>query len=421
MLMWSRSLILSYSYVYPISAGISSQLRVMASPALDVAGGKDGPTFHSPNRSSFSSIRTVGTPTTPREQRKQRDGYIQRSMSPVSDLQNQCSAARLAESAAILLRSQLDQTYSLNDGYRMPAMGFGTFSNTDTPENMGNACYTALEVGYRALDCAEAYKNESAVGDALHRAFKDGICTRDEVFITSKVWQTNHEPKRVREACLHTLENLGVAYLDMYLMHWPLAWEYTNIECDPLVPTDSQGRVLMATAGCSIHETWRAMEELVNDGLAKSIGVSNFSSVQLADLMTYARIIPAVNQIECHPMLQQHNLRKMCANYKICTVSYAPLGRPGNITESDPVLMQHHVVVQIAKAHDISAAQVLLQWQLRHGLATVPKSSNVAHMQDNLNCMDKQISSEDMAALDGICENHRFCNKPWCAGVNVFD
>jgi diketogulonate reductase-like aldo/keto reductase len=384
-------------------------------PDMTGAPGHGGGTMRSlsPGPTGLPGVFPPGTPG--------HRGGIMRSLSPVSDMRKQCSAAGLSEKAAIALKLRLDRTISLNDGYRMPAMGFGTFSNTDAPAEMGNACYAALEAGFRALDCAEAYKNEGAVGDALHRALKDGLCTRDEVFITSKVWQTNHEAKRVREACLHTLENLGVTYVDMYLVHWPLAWEYTNVECDPLVPTDESGRVLMSTSGCSIHETWRAMEALVDDGLAKSIGVSNFSSVQLADLMTYARILPAVNQVECHPMLQQHNLREMCAHNNICVISYAPLGRPGNLSENDPVLMQHETVVQIAKARGISAAQVLLQWQMLHGLATVPKSTNVSHMRDNLNCMDQRISVDEVAALDRIGEVHRFCNKRWCAGVNVFD
>jgi diketogulonate reductase-like aldo/keto reductase len=177
----------------------------------------------------------------------------------------------------------------------------------------------------------------------------------------------------------------------------------------------------MSASGCSIHETWRAMEALVRDGLVKSIGVSNFSSVQLADLMSYANIKPAVNQIECHPMLQQRNLREMCEYLDICVVSYAPLGRPGNLAEGDPVLMQHETVAQIAKSYGISAAQVLLQWQMLNGLATVPKSTNVAHMRDNLNSMETPISMDDLETLNDITDTHRFCNKKWCAGVRVFD
>ena len=351
-------------------------------------------------------------------------GMHGRALSPSSDMRQECSAAAISEQAAVRLISALEQTYSLNDGYCMPALGFGTFSNTDSPDDMAAAVFTALEVGYRHLDCAESYKNEAAVGRSLERSFKEGVVTREDVFVTSKVWQTNHKPEHVRQACKNTLKNLGLTYLDMYLVHWPMAWEYTGVECEPLIPVDAAGRVRMSTSGCSIQDTWRAMEKLVDDGLVKSIGVSNFSSVQLADLLTYCAIKPAVNQIECHPLLQQRNLREMCALNRIHVVSYAPLGRPGNLREGDPVLMQHPTVQRIADARGVTPAQVLLQWQVKHGLAAVPKSANVARMTENLQSMvgkGRTMDEEDVAALDAIAERHRFCNKRWCAGVMVFD
>ena len=356
--------------------------------------------------SGFSPINSPGN----------RGGILGR-LSPA----DQCSAAVKSEKAAQSLILRLNRTMPLNDGYCMPALGFGTFSNVDSPDEMEDAVYNALEIGYRSLDCAEAYKNEEFIGKGLRRALKDGIVSRESVYITSKVWQTNHEAKRVREACLNSLKCLGLAYLDLYLMHWPIAWEYTNTECEPLIPLDENGRVAMSKSGCSIHETWRAMEALVSDGLVKSIGVSNFSSVQLADLMTYAKILPSVNQIECHPFLQQHNLRAMCAQYNICIVSYSPLGRPGNIEENEPKLLEHEVVLGIAKDKGLSPAQVLLQWQFLNGLAAIPKSTKISHMKENFDCMKVQISPTDVHAIDNIGLMHRFCNKLWCAGAYVFD
>jgi diketogulonate reductase-like aldo/keto reductase len=311
----------------------------------------------------------------------------------------------------------------------MPALGFGTYSNSDSPSVMGEAVYNAVQVGYRHFDCAEAYKNEGAIGQGLERAFRDGIVDRAELFITSKVWQTNHDAENVIAACRNSLTNLNLTHLDMYLIHWPVAWAYTNIDCEPLVPTDGDGAdgegsgsVVMSSSGCSIQNTWRAMEQLVDDGLVKNIGVSNFSSSQLADLVSYARIQPAVNQIECHPYLPQENIRKMCAVKNISVVSYAPLGRPGNLHDTDPILMEDPTVIRIAKEKGLTSAQVLLQWQIEKGLAAIPKSTSQDHMSENLGASSPvRLDSNDITSLDTLETRHRFCNKKWNYGCFVFD
>jgi diketogulonate reductase-like aldo/keto reductase len=346
-----------------------------------------------------------------------------RSVSPSSDLRKECSAAAVSEKAAIALISRLAVQMTLISGYRVPALGFGTYSNSDSPSVMGDAVYAAVKVGYRHFDCAESYKNEAAIGSSLERCFREGLVERSELFITSKVWQTNHDPENVYAACKNTLSNLNLTYVDCYLIHWPLAWEYTSLECEPLVPTNGTGRVTMSTSGCSMQDTWRAMERLVDEGLANSIGVSNFSSAQLADLVSYARIKPSINQIECHPMLPQQNLRKMCKINDIKVVSYAPLGRPGNLHEGDPSLLQHSVVVRIAEEKGLTPAQVLLQWQMDKGLAAIPKSTSFEHMTENLSLdkLGKWIDTNDVAALDSLGTRHRFCNKKWNYGCLVFD
>ena len=303
----------------------------------------------------------------------------------------------------------------------MPALGFGTFSNSDSPSSMGDAVFTAVEVGYRHFDCAEAYKNEAAVGKGLEKAFREGLVVRSDLFVTSKVWQTNHEPQHVYAACKNSLENLGLTHVDLYLIHWPLAWEHTNVACEPLIPTTTQDTVQMSSSGCSLHDTWRAMEKLVEDGLCKSIGVSNFSSAQLADLISYARIQPSVNQIECHPLLPQTNVRAMCQSNNIAVVSYAPLGRPGNLKEGDPMLIQNPVVVNIAEERGIAPACCLLQWQIEKGLSAIPKSSSKEHMAENLASLNVTIDKDDVLALDQLKTNHRFCNYRWCNGCFVFD
>lgn len=344
-----------------------------------------------------------------------------RSVSPSSNLRKECSAAEVSEKAAIALIHRLASTVTLNSGYRMPALGFGTYSNNDSPSSMGDAVYRAVKNGYRHFDCAEAYKNEAAVGKGLEKAFREGLVVRSDLFITSKVWQTNHDPQHVYDACKNSLSNLGLTHLDLYLIHWPLAWEYTNVACEPLIPTDKNGIVQMSSSRCSLQDTWGAMEKLVEDGLCKSIGVSNFSSAQLADLISYARVQPSVNQIECHPMLPQKNVRELCELNGISVVSYAPLGRPGNLKDGDPVLIQHPVVLRIAEKRGLSPAQILLQWQIEKGLSAIPKSSSQEHMVENLACMNVSIDSNDITALDTLDVTHRFCNYKWCYGCFVFD
>ena len=341
------------------------------------------------------------------------------------DILYESPAAATSIKAAHSMITQLKMTFTLNNGYRLPGLGLGTFSKRDSPAEMGKAVIRAIKLGYRHFDCAEAYRNEEEIGKAFLSATEDGIVERSQLFVTSKVWQTNHEPHRVREACLNSLRNLGVDYLDLYLMHWPLAWEYTNPELSPLVPTkiiDGCATVKMSTAGVSIMDTWRAMEELVDAGLVRSIGVSNFSSLQLADLLSYARHRPAVNQIECHPFFPQVNLRGMCRRNQIRIISYTPLGRPGN-ADGGPSLLKDPSVNAIAKKWQITPAQVLLNWQIRHGLAAIPKSTCEERMAENLSSIndDIQIDDEDMASLDGLNRRHRFCNKPWCYGALVFD
>ena len=343
-----------------------------------------------------------------------------RSCSPSGQLRKECSSAEVSEKAAIALISRLATTLTLNSGYRMPAIGYGTYSNSDSPSVMGEAVYKAVQVGYRHFDCAEAYKNEAAIGLGLERSFRDGLVERSELFITSKVWQTNHDPEHVVAACRNTLSNLKLTHVDLYLIHWPLAWEYTNVDCEPLVPKDNDGNVIMSTSGCSLQDTWRAMEKLVDEGLVKSIGVSNFSSTQLADLVSYARIKPAVNQIECHPYLPQNNCRKFCAMNEISVVSYAPLGRPGNLHEGDPKMMEDETIARIATEKEISPAQVLLQWQIEKGLAAIPKSTSQVHMEENL-LIQNVLDTNDINSLDALTTRHRFCNKKWCYGCLVFD
>lgn len=290
----------------------------------------------------------------------------------------------------------------------MPALGFGTWSPDEGPSQIGDAVRTALDVGYRHLDLAEKYGNEAEVGEAVAAS---GV-PRSDLFLTSKVWNTNHAPEHVRQACEQTLRRLRTDHLDCYLMHWPLAFRYTGPDFEngggfPMVGAaagrgkgghvggssdniDDDGEINLARVemarGVTLQDTWQAMERLVDDGLVRSIGVSNFGVAQLCDLLSYARHRPVVNQVEAHPFLQQRALVEFCHREGVHVVAYAPLGRPGQHGDGIP-LLEDPTIGEIAARHGAVPAQVALRWALQSGIGAVPKSANRARMAQNLEAL----------------------------------
>ncbi|KAK9711150.1 hypothetical protein K7432_008013, partial [Basidiobolus ranarum] len=259
--------------------------------------------------------------------------------------------------------SYQEYTFKLNNGELMPAIGLGTYeaNNTADKEEAKVAVMKALEHGYRQFDCAHVYRNEKEIG----QGFQNTKVSREDYFVTSKLWCNCHRAEDVESALDVTLSNLKLDYLDLYLMHWPYAFKSGS---DPF-PLDDQGRIIIEDT--SIIETWKAMEKLVDIGKVKSIGVSNFSVPRLEQLLSNCKIVPAVNQVELHPYLPQNRLLDFCSKHQIHLTAYAPLGGPRSSLMTDDALIQ-----DIAKKLNKSPAQVILSWGIQRGTSVVPKSSN---------------------------------------------
>lgn len=307
----------------------------------------------------------------------------------------------------------MSHTIQLNTGAQLPAVGLGMWK-VDKPI-AANLVQDAIRGGYRHFDCACDYGNEVEVGDGLRAAIEGGLCQREDLWVTSKLWNTYHAAEHVRPAVERSLTDLNLDYLDLYLIHFPIATKFVPFE-DRYPPEwffdpDAQSPKIEPVA-IPTSETWRAMEELVEAGLVKNIGVCNFNCQLLRDLLSYARIRPSVLQIESHPQLTQEKLIRFCQQEGIAVTAFSPLGAESYYAlsmadESESVLNQS-VVREIAGRHNRTPAQVVLRWGVQRGTAIVPKTSRVERLSENLAIFDFELTADEMAAISGLNLNRRF-------------
>jgi aldehyde reductase len=297
----------------------------------------------------------------------------------------------------------------LNSGHEIPIFGLGTWKSK--PGEVTEAVKHAIDVGYRHIDGAMVYENEPEVGAALKAKLGEGFVKREELFITSKLWCTFHGQESVVPALRKTLSDLGLDYVDMYLIHWPFAFK----EGDGLFPTDSNGQMMLSDV--DYLETWKGMEEAANLGLAKSIGLSNFNIQQITRVLEVAKIPPATNQIEIHPYLTNEKLVEFCQEKGIVVTGYSPLGsadRPG-AKPDDPKLLEDEKLIALGKKHNKSPAQVVLRWAVQRNIVTIPKSVNKKRLEENISIFDFTMSDEDMAYVSSLDRNWRSCTMSMCA------
>ncbi len=301
----------------------------------------------------------------------------------------------------------------LATGDRLPAVGLG-FWKVDkavTPD----VVTTAIDAGYRHFDCACDYGNEAEVGVGVQRVLHAGAVKRDDLWITSKLWNTYHKAEHVKPALERTLRDLQVDYVDLYLIHFPISLRFVPFEeryppewlFDPNADSPR-----MELDPVPIQETWRAMEQLVTDGLAKNIGVCNFGTSLLRDLLSYADVRPAVLQIESHPHLTQDKLLRYCNDEHIAVTAFSPLGAQSyfslNMAEASESVLENDVVRDIAAKHNRTSAQIVLRWGVQRGTAIVPKSSNADRLRANIALFDFELSDDEMTAISNLNRNRRF-------------
>ena len=286
---------------------------------------------------------------------------------------------------------------TLNTGANIPVIGLGTWKS-----NVGEvyqAVRWALKLGYKHFDCASIYNNQQEIGQAFTDAFREDNLKREDIFVTSKLWNDSHYPQDVLPELKQTLKELKLDYIDLWLMHWPIAQKKGTT-----IPQNDEDMISLSKLDLSL--TYKEMEKAQKQGLTKSIGVSNFGKKNLEHIISECEIIPSINQIESHPYLTQSDLIDFCKKNMITVTAYSPLG--SGTSSNDYNLLKDKTITSIAHKLNITPAQVLLSWQINRGVIVIPKSVKEQHLRDNLKAINIQLDNKDMQEIEALNKNHRY-------------
>ena len=294
-----------------------------------------------------------------------------------------------------------------------PAIGLGLWkvARPDVP----GLVEEAIRVGYRHIDSACDYGNEREAGEGIRAALNKGLCRRENLWVTSKLWNTYHKPQHVRPAVERTLSDLGLDHLDLYLVHFPIALKYVPFETrypPEWIHDPAANEPRMEPIAVPLADTWRVMEDLVSGGLVRRIGLCNCNVALMREVLAVARISPAVLQVELHPFLTQEKLLRFCREASIAVTAFSPLGAPsyvplGMASESESVL-EHPLVKEIAAATGRTPAQVVLRWGMQRGTSVIPKTSHPERLRENLAACEFTLSAGQMQAISSLDRGRRF-------------
>lgn len=269
---------------------------------------------------------------------------------------------------------EMKKNITLNNGVKMPPIGYGVFRMTNL-EECENAVVQAVKIGYRLIDTAAAYENETAVGKAIKRVIAEGIVQREELFITTKLWITDTTYEKAKEGFKRSLDRLGLDYVDLYLIHQPYH---------------------------DYYGAWRALEELYEEGKIKSIGVDNFTQDRMADFLFFNKVRPAVNMIECNAYFQREDERKYLREQNIIMQAWSPLAA------GKEDLFSNEILCEIAQKHQKTVAQIILRWLVQRGIVPVVKSANPVRMKENLDVFDFVLSEGEMKQIASLDTGHSY-------------
>ena len=286
----------------------------------------------------------------------------------------------------------------------MPTLGLGTWKAQG--QNLVKSLLEAIKMGYRHIDTAMIYNNEVEVGQAIAMAINMDLCNREDLFVTSKLWNDRHQPEEVLPALEASLDRLKLDYLDLYLIHWPIAFKSGVV-----LPESSKDYLPRSQA--PLVDTWRAMQQAQKTGLTRAIGVSNFT-VRHLELLKECDNMPAINQVEMHPLLTQNTWRAYCHKHGIALTAYAPLGstdRASAMKSSDePNLFEVEGIRAMAQKYNCTSAQLLIAYHISRGDSVIPKAVQIPHLSDNLQASDIRLSDQDIDVISALNKDYRFIN-----------